>query len=218
MSSERLKAKLFFGIWLIVVIAVIWWISTLCAKGMPPHPHPHKADRKSAFISQGDGALALIARSPIPPMPKSIYPPYYFVATATDENGLESDYSNETTFTNHIPGFVKSIVLGWDASPSTNRIVDYKVYWGRSSGSYTNVQSASTNLWLSVNLLGPYLSNVVVSVTSSNASSLLRSDSLIGPWTNLHRTSWTATNPQAPLYFRGIGEEENEVFISERRF
>lgn len=43
-----------------------------------------------------------------------------------------------------------SVTLAWDASPGTNVIVNYKVYYGVASRTYTNAVSAGTNLTVAV--------------------------------------------------------------------
>jgi len=39
-----------------------------------------------------------------------------------------------------------SVTLAWDPSPGTNKIVNYKVWWGVATRNYTNSISAGTNL------------------------------------------------------------------------
>jgi fibronectin type 3 domain-containing protein len=43
-----------------------------------------------------------------------------------------------------------SVSLAWDASPGTNVIVNYNVYYGADSGNYTNVVATGTNLTTTV--------------------------------------------------------------------
>lgn len=43
-----------------------------------------------------------------------------------------------------------SVTLAWDKSPGTNVIVNYNVYYGVTSATYTNVVSAGTNLTVAV--------------------------------------------------------------------
>jgi hypothetical protein len=43
-----------------------------------------------------------------------------------------------------------SVTLAWDASPGTNVIANYKVYYGVASRTYTNTVSAGTNLTVAV--------------------------------------------------------------------
>ena len=51
-----------------------------------------------------------------------------------------------------------TVTLAWDASPGTNVIANYKVYYGVASATYTNTVAAGTNLTVSV-------SNLVVGAT-----------------------------------------------------
>ena len=46
-----------------------------------------------------------------------------------------------------------SVTLAWDASPGTNVIANYKIYYGVASGTYTNTASAGTNTTLSISNL-----------------------------------------------------------------
>jgi len=46
-----------------------------------------------------------------------------------------------------------TVTLAWDASPGTNVIANYKVYYGVASATYTNAVSAGTNLTVSVSNL-----------------------------------------------------------------
>jgi hypothetical protein len=46
-----------------------------------------------------------------------------------------------------------TVTLAWYASPGTNVIAEYTIYYGVASRTYTNVQSAGTNLTLSVSNL-----------------------------------------------------------------
>ncbi len=55
----------------------------------------------------------------------------------------------QTTYTN-----TYTVSLAWDASPSPS-ITNYAVYWGVTSGNYTNHVDAGTNLTVSVSGLKP---------------------------------------------------------------
>ena len=46
-----------------------------------------------------------------------------------------------------------SVTLAWDASPGTNVITNYNIYYGPASATYTNVQAAGTNQTLTVSNL-----------------------------------------------------------------
>jgi hypothetical protein len=46
-----------------------------------------------------------------------------------------------------------SVTLAWDASPGTNVIANYKIYYGAASATYTNVVAAGTNLTVSISNL-----------------------------------------------------------------
>lgn len=141
---------------------------------------------------------------------------YYFAATAKSVD-LESDYSDEVSYTNVLKS--EFVTLAWDANPSTN-VVGYRIYFGRSSGQYTNVTEAGTNLTCSVRILPPVLSNVVITITSRNATNLQWTPKLGQPWTLLGATNWTATNPATRLW-RALGKSptlRGEVFVNASRF
>jgi hypothetical protein len=87
---------------------------------------------------------------------------WFFAATAQDKDGLESDYSNEAVFTNWDANPSNLVMLAWDRSTGTNVITNYNVYWGGASRTYTNVSRAGTNLTVSVRLLPPAPTNLVV--------------------------------------------------------
>lgn len=59
---------------------------------------------------------------------------YFYVATAVDNNGLESSFSNEVTAT--VSGPHPTVDLSWIASVSTST-VGYNVYRSKVSGSYS---------------------------------------------------------------------------------
>lgn len=46
-----------------------------------------------------------------------------------------------------------NVTLAWDKSPGTNVIVNYKVYYGVASATYTNSVSSGTNLTVTVSSL-----------------------------------------------------------------
>lgn len=170
-----------------------------------------KKYRQSAAVHQGAGALALISRSIVIP-PRPILPPYYFAATASNSFGV-SDFSNEVIYTRYWKSGISEITLAWNSS--TNALT-YWIHKGRTNRVYTISYPAGTNLFMTVPLAWPTLSNLVITVTCMNGgTNIAYSTSLAGPWTKLNTTNWSATNPPAPRYFRGIGARSNIVKISE---
>lgn len=136
---------------------------------------------------------------------------WYFVATATDSDGLESDYSNELVWTNATGA--SRIMLGWDASPSSN-IVNYTVFRGLASGSYTFAPvHAGTNLSVIFWLVRAPKTNRVVHVSSVNATGMWTAATLKGPWIQIAATNVSLTNP-APSRFWRV-EHPARVFLSE---
>ena len=128
---------------------------------------------------------------------------WYMVATATDSAGWESDYSNEIAASNVVDGAV--VRVAWDASASagTNVIMNYSVYVGRASGTYTNVIRVGTNLAGSVQdggAVAAAATNRVVTVTALAAASGA------GPW--LVWTNWPSvrlTNPGTLFLRSSVG-------------
>jgi hypothetical protein len=151
-----------------------------------------------AFVFAANQAGAAEA----PPMSKSaVLPPrvWYFAATATDSDELESDYSNELVWTNSTRA--RGVTLTWDASVSPN-ITNYKVYWGRSSNTYTSTVSAGTNLTLSLRLTPVSKTNRIVHVSFANASKAWTATHLSGPWAEIAATNVTLTNPAPSQLWR----------------
>ena len=193
---------------------ILWTIAALLLLGLmfmsraaspPPLPGTKKADRKPAAVTQGMGALDLIAKPALAVSAVVHYfPPHYFAATATDEYGLESDYSEECVWTNNTLLMAKSITLAWDPSPGTNVITNYKVYRGQYSGWYDTNFNAGTNLTLQIPLYPPRLSNQVITITSVNATNLQYRSGLTGAWAPLGATNWAATNPPT-RFWRAMG-------------
>lgn len=132
---------------------------------------------------------------------KALVPPavWYFAATATDSDELESDYSNELVWTNSTRA--RGVTLTWDASVSPN-ITNYKVYWGRSSNTYTSTVSAGTNLTLSLRLTPVSKTNRIVHVSFANASKAWTATHLSGPWAEIAATNVTLTNPAPSQLWR----------------
>lgn len=144
---------------------------------------------------------------PFPPPAKAIVrPAAYLAATATDTGGYESDFSNEAVLalgTNR----ANLVTLAWDKSPGTNKIANYKVYRGAASRSYTTNFSAGTNLTLTVPIYPPSPTNLVVVVTSVNATNLQWATALGKSWSLLGATNYTATNPPMRVW-RGLGRSK----------
>lgn len=143
-----------------------------------------------------------------------IKPPYVFAATAADESGRESDFSNEAWFTNRFPKGKSSVILAWDPPPSTNRITHYFIYQGRFSGVYTNCYDAGTNLLLEVPLSGPAKTNLIITVSATNLDHLMYSDTVKGPWYSMLTNYWRVTNPVAPRMFRAYGTNQGKIKIN----
>lgn len=131
---------------------------------------------------------------------------YYFAATAIDNTGQESDYSNEVSLSRYWGHYWRSVTLAWDPSPSTN-VVGYLVYWGTNHSAYSNHSQVLTGTTGTVQVFPPPLTNHVVKVTTSRATNLLAADRLSGPWVLLNRTNWGGTNSRPPQYWRAIGRK-----------
>ena len=79
---------------------------------------------------------------------------YYFAVTSTDSAGVESDFSQELTYTTLLFEPTAQVVavlmpenypLYWYVKPDTN-VLGYDVYYGASSGDYTNSIQTGPNL------------------------------------------------------------------------
>lgn len=130
---------------------------------------------------------------------------WYFTATATDTAGLESDYSGEVVVATHATG--ATVTLAWDASPGTNEIAGYTLYFGGASRSYTNSVQVGTNLMATVHVGSYALTNLLVTVITTGTN-LESAAVLSGPWKRLDLTSLTLgyTNPASgAAFFRGMG-------------
>jgi fibronectin type 3 domain-containing protein len=91
----------------------------------------------------------------------------YYVQTST--NFLTWAATTNTTATNVSLTFIadkarmfrlsasnaplRSVTLAWDPSPGTNAIAGYRVYYGASSATYTNMIAAGTNTTVSISNL-----------------------------------------------------------------
>ncbi len=213
----NIRSKLFWLVWLIVVIAVLWWMAEVASGANYRTIHKH-------LIQSPKGAEELVPMRVAVLSPSAIVIPprkpgtnvYYFVATAYSVD-LESDFSNEVSFTNVLRS--EFAVVAWDPSPSPSAI-GYRVHWGRISGQYTNAVDAENNLSLSVRILPPILSNVVITVTSRDATNLQWTTRIGQPWNLLGATNWSDTNPPMRLW-RAMGRsptKPGEVFVSAYRF
>ncbi|GEM_PF-2553403 len=153
----------------------------------PPPLPPVKKSYKSATITQGAGAKALLAKA-APTVTR------YFAVTAVSTNGLESDYSSEVSAAG------RRFTLAWDPSPSTG-IAAYKLYAGGASRTYTNTQNVG--LALTAHWPPPPKTNLVITVTGTNLQS---APSPFGPWTALATNVVAITNPSGPrAFWRGLG-------------
>ncbi len=210
------RDKAFWVIWLIVVISVLWWLAQVASGAHYRTIHKQLVQSPKGAEEFVPMRAAVLSPSPIiiPPR-KPCTNVYHFVATAYSAD-LESDFSNEVSFTNLLRS--EFVELSWDASQSPSSI-GYRVHWGRFSGQYTNATDAGMNLTLSVRIMPPILSNIVITVACENGgTNIAYASSVRGAWINLNTTNWIATNPTAPRYFRGIGKIGNRVVISDRRF
>lgn len=197
------RDKLFWLLWVIIALAAI--LFTIKASG-------------DCYPTQGSGAYDLIrnteVRSSVIPEPTIVITPtyrnFYFAAIATNSAG-QSDFSNEAVYTR--TGAVSFVTLKWDASAGDN-VDGYILYWGKSSGLYTNKTYWGTNLTATVRIIPEMPSNLVVKVTLSNATDIVWAPSPNGPWSTTGFSKYTSTNPMGARYFRASGSKNNsKVFI-----
>lgn len=120
-----------------------------------------------------------------------------------------------------------SVSLAWDASPGTNVIAHYNVYWGRATRTYTNAVNVGTNLTATItNLIAGPTYHFAATATDASGLESDYSDEVTWTWlppTNVvtvtlavETNSWptgawsdwctlpvtTITNPLAPIYYR----------------
>ena len=144
---------------------------------------------------------------------------YHFAATATDTNGLESDYSTEAVL--RVTNRIQTVTCAWDPSAGTNAIAHYTLYQGTAAGCYTNsVKTPTTQATIQVN--PPVPSNLVVTVTSTGCTNLQYRQAVGATWTGwalLGRTNLEVTNPiYTAREWRGVGKPSatKRVYISRR--
>ena len=85
-----------------------------------------------------------------------------------------------------------TVTLAWDASPGTNIIAAYKVYYGVAGRMYTNVLSAGTKLTLSV-------SNLVVGQTYYFAATAVDTSGQESDYSNEVSTLIAPPAPSKPM-------------------
>lgn len=197
------RDKVFWLLWVIIALAAILFTIKSSADSFP---------------TQGSGAHDLIRkwkpRAASIPEPTVIILPtsrnFYFAAIATNATG-QSDFSNEAVYTR--TSSVTFVTMKWDP-PLNNNVDGYFLYWGKESGIYTNKTYVGTNLIAEARIIPENPSNLVVSVTVSNATSVAWSSSPNGPWSTTGFSKYTSTNPIGPRYFRASGSKNNlKVFI-----
>lgn len=163
--------------------------------------------------------LAECALWAFPALPRLIVTPprfttNYFAVTATNSAG-GSDYSNEATFINS--NRQPTVALAWDRSPDPT-VTGYRMYWGRSSRTYTNSMPVGNTNYATVQLFLPPKTNLVISI-STTGTNLQCANKLAGPWYFLNRTTMMVTNPALwPVFYRGAGAGSNRVSLTTLRY
>jgi len=202
------RAKLFWLVWLIVVIAVLWWFAKAASGASYIHVQRNALHSPKGEEQDVPTRIAMPGLPAIPVMPADVF---YFAVTAF-AGALESEFSNEISFTNLGNGNTAS--LAWDAS--SPGVDGYRVHKGWYSGVYDTTFNSTTNLSQTVWLYQPVRSNLVIVVTSQNATNLQWSTGIGKPWTLLGGTNWSATNA-SPRIWRGVGKSQvnrPKVFIT----
>lgn len=176
-----------------------------------------------AAITQGSGALQLVKSAKTSQSTAAMRPPeaaplplrtFFFAATATDNEGLESDFSAEVTLTNATSGRVE---VAWDYPYTNWTVTNFTVFRGLASGAYTFAPvHAGTNLSVAFWLVRAPKTNRVVHVSTLNATGMWTAATLKGPWIQVAATNATLTNP-APSQFWRV-EQPAKVFIREETF
>jgi DNA-binding CsgD family transcriptional regulator len=117
---------------------------------------------------------------------------WYFSATATATNGLESDFSNEVSVS--VTNARALVELAWETV--TNRGATYTVYTGFAPRTYTNATPAGTNTRATVQVGRP-IPPVIYRLWAEQATNRA------GPWsaiTNWPALVWTNAAPAAAVY------------------
>lgn len=176
---------------------------------------PKGEEQAVPFVRTG-----LIAEQPS--VPYVVIPPngpkWYFSATAVNEEGLESDYSEEVSY-RLTTGPQAGVTLSWDRGEPSSANETYKVYRGKQSRAYTDTFKAGTNLTLTISP-SPSKTNRIVTVTTQNATNLAYASKLGVRWTFIGATNWTATNPASMRFWRAVGTKNSsskvEIGVSYR--
>lgn len=199
---------IYWLIWLALVIGLIWFFVQQVTYGATVPIPGKKMIRKSAaeITTKGAGALQLISKASIIIPPKPLWVTYYFAATSSNSVGV-SEFSNEVVTTADARSNTKTVTLAWDTSYGINVAtpITYWIHKGRTNRIYTAAYPAGTNLTLSVPLAWPTLTNVVITVTSQNATNLQWCSALGQPWTKLGATNYTSPTNPATRFWRAMG-------------
>lgn len=164
---------------------------------------------RSALLAVVLSIATAMAQQPFPPTTFRIS--VYFAATSVDAAGLESEYSNEVCLP--ITNRVTLATLAWDYPAGASNLT-YKVYRGPKSRTYTTNFNAGNTNQITIPIFSPPLTNHVVLVTTTNATNILATDLISGPWVLINRTNWSGTNSRSPQFWRAVGRNGSSPGIS----
>lgn len=154
-------------------------------------------------IASAQGATMTDTKAMVSPAVTNAPRVWYFAATATDIDGLESDFSDELSLTE--TSRIATVTLAWDQSVSwsPSNPLTYRVYCGGKSRTYTNIVEAGTNLSVTVRLARTLLTNRLV-VVSSTSTGMFYGDTMTGPWTYTSETNILTFNPSGNRFYRAV--------------
>lgn len=156
-------------------------------------------------------SIAAAVAQPLPPVTNRLS--VYFAATSVDGSGLESDYSSEVSISMNDARGKSTVTLAWDHPAGWSNLT-YRIYRGNRTRTYTTNFNAGHTNQITIPIFAPRLTNLVVWVTSTNATNILWAPSLdfIGPWQLLGTTNWRRTN-DPPRMFRAIGRNRKGSYL-----
>lgn len=211
--SRRDRERLLWVVYALFVIAVLLWVALAAAYGAPMKRHRMPPEDQT---TAGRGALDLISTTV---NPKAALPEF-------------------TTKLIVMPTRLVTNTLAWDYA-DLSTVTNFRIYRGFTPGSYSSsnltgkvlttpfVWTSGTTNWVAVTALGAngieseysneirvpaIYTNLVVVITTANATNLQYSARLGLAWTKLGATNYTATNPP-PRMWRAMGKTRPSLFI-----
>lgn len=212
-TMKREKAILLWGLYLLVVLAVLWWVAETIARGAPT---------KKSFPTQGSGAAALMAPTPKAPAPRILsaipLPSVTIPPPRNVTNTLAWDYPDLSTVTN-FRLYRGSSPGHYAVSNLTGKVLTAPFVWTLGTSNWVVVTALSTNglesEYSNEIRVPTLLTNLVITITTTNATNLLYTTRLGLPWTLLGATNFSDTNPPT-RFWRAVGKRRSGLFIDRK--